>query len=261
LAYKKIGEGHPFIIVHGLYGMSDNWLSIANALKESYQIFLPDMRNHGMSEHTPTHTYEDMSRDLEHFFRQHEIERGILMGHSMGGKAAMRFALQNPEMISALIVADIAPVNYGLVPGSGQIVQHASIVNALQNLPLENLSTREEAETELNKNVNDIRTTRFLLKNLVRDKNGFRWKLNLPVLQQFLKEISGGFEPLEFNPATSFPVLFIRGSKSDYVTIEGEKAIRKLFPFAKIESVEDAGHWLHADQPEKFIVTLKNFLF
>ncbi len=260
LSYKNVGQGHPLIILHGLYGMSDNWLPIANVLKNHFNVFIPDLRNHGRSEHTPSHTYEEMAGDLELFFKQHEIERGILLGHSMGGKVAMRFALQNPEMISALIVADIAPIDYGMASGSRQIIQHASIVHALQNLPLDSIRTREEAEIVLDKEVNDMRTTRFLLKNLIRDKNGFRWRLNLSVLGNNLKEISGGFAPLKFNPVTSFPVMFMRGSKSDYITSKGEKAIRQLFPFAKIENIENAGHWLHAEQPEVFLFMLKDFL-
>jgi pimeloyl-ACP methyl ester carboxylesterase len=240
--------------------MSDNWLPIAQGLKDHYKIYLPDLRNHGLSQHTDTHTYEDISGDVNLFFDEHHLERGILLGHSMGGKAAMKFALQNPEKISALIIADIAPINYGQQSVSKQVLRHGSIVEAMQNLPLQHFKTRLEAEVALNTLVNDSKTTRFLLKNMVREKSGFRWRLNLPVLQQFLSEISGGFNPLDYNPSTSFPVLFLKGSESDYITPEGEKAIRRLFPFSKIETIDNAGHWLHAEQPEKFVKTVMGFL-
>ncbi len=259
MVYKVFGQGHPIIVIHGLYGMSDNWLPFAKKIEQHNKVYLLDVRNHGLSPHYQTHTYNDICTDILQFFYKHQIEKATLLGHSMGGKAAMLFALQNPERISSLVVADIAPVNYKKTH-SLQIQKHSKIINSLLNLPLDKIKNRTEAEQLLNSSIGDIRTVRFLLKNLVKTKEGYIWRLNIKVLQNSLKDILEGFDSINLVPATSYPVLFLKGSESDYITVEGEKQIRRFFPFAKIITIKGAGHWLHAEKPDEFYEAVISFL-
>ncbi len=257
---RIIGKGHPVIILHGLYGMSDNWLTIAKPLSQNFEVHLPDWRNHGQSPHLPSHTYTDLVNDLKYYSEKNRLERFAIIGHSMGGKAAMRFSLEYPEYVSALIVVDIAPVDYNRRLDSASIFQHKQIVDAMLSLDLNTLPGRNEAEQQMVEKIGDIRVVRFLLKNLVRDGDGFRWRLNLPVLRSYIEEIGSGIDPLSVNPATSYPVLFIAGKNSSYISNNDMPTIRRLFPFAKLISIADASHWVHADKPEEFLSVVKNFL-
>lgn len=260
MAYKVFGQGQPIIIIHGLYGMSDNWLPFAKRVQSQYRVYLVDVRNHGSSPHTETHTYEDICSDILLFLKNHNIEKATLMGHSMGGKAAMLFALQNPERVSSLIIVDIAPVNYQSQMCDSQIYNHSDIIKAMLKLEVGKIKNRTEAEVSLNQYVDDIRTTRFLLKNLVKTEEGYRWRLNLKTLQSFLTNIVAGFDSKNLEPVTLFPVLALKGSNSNFITYEGEKAICKYFPLAKIVTIKGAGHWLHAEKPDEFYETVNSFL-
>ena len=260
LNYKEVGNGYPFIILHGLYGMSDNWISFAQQMSATYKIYLLDLRNHGESSHDGSHTYADMVSDLLLFMNSHEIDRAVILGHSMGGKVAMKFAMENPERLSSLIIADIAPIDYQGMGDSSQIEQHRNIIDSMLVLPIGKIESRKEAESFLLERVKGSRTVRFLLKNIKRTESEYRWKLNLVVLREFLSEIAGGLNVDLYTPITSFPVLAIRGAKSNYVQKEGKAALKRLFPMLKLVTIENAGHWLHAEQPEMFLNTIKEFL-
>lgn len=266
LNYRKYGEaGPPLIIVHGLYGASDNWVSIAHGLEENFEVYLVDQRNHGASPKSDEHNYEVMREDLKEFMDEQDLVRAILVGHSMGGKTIMFFAEKYPERVESLIVVDIAPIPYNDLAVSSHIAaNHAKMIDAMLELDLETLESREEAGRKLATKIGSDRIRMFLLKNLTRDENKkFAWKINLPVLRDNLSAIMDG---LDIDTIKSkggiigFPVLFISGAKSDYIQAENHATIREVFPTAEIVSIRDSGHWVHAEQPKLLIKTIKYFL-
>lgn len=265
LFYRKEGEGPTIVIVHGLYGASDNWMSVARALSENYEVYLIDQRNHGRSPHSNIHTYEALVEDLKNFLDNHGIEKTILIGHSMGGKTVMFFARKFPERINNLIVVDIAPKDYkNLIDFSQQTVDHLNIINAMAAIDFSTIHSRKEIDDELAQTIPSKRVRQFLLKNLHREKdNTFSWSLNIEALKNNLNDILKGFDKEEIQNGLNiigFPVLFIKGELSNYITETDYPTIRKVFPYAEIETIKDAGHWVHAEQPEEFIKTIKNFI-
>jgi esterase len=250
LHYRKQGSGKPIIILHGLFGSSDNWMSIGRELAESHEVWLVDQRNHGASPHTDAFNYQLLAADLKGFIEEHQIENPIILGHSMGGKTAMFFAVENPQLFDRLIVADIAPKAYR--------VHHDSILEGLCSLDLKQIASRQEADEQLAKYVDEAGVRAFLLKNLARDKdNGFVWKINLPVLNDKIEEIVRG---LEANAVSDKPTLFIRGANSNYIKDSDHIAIMNFFPNAEIKTIAGAGHWLHAEKPEEFLQIVKDFI-
>lgn len=250
LNYKTFGQGEPVVILHGLFGTLDNWQTLARQLAERHTVFIVDQRNHGRSPHDPEMNYEVMAEDLRHFLESHWVYNASVIGHSMGGKTAMQFALHHPDMLSKLVVVDIAPRTYP--PGHNQIFE------ALLSVDLARLSDREEAEALLLPRIPDEAIRRFLLKNLTRDRDGnFAWKINLPVIYRHYADILG---PVHGNDPFEGPSLFIRGERSDYVPDADIPRIRQLFPAAHVETVRDAGHWVHADAPANFLKLLTGFL-
>jgi len=264
LSYKIFGEGQPVLILHGLYGSSDNWVTIGRALSANFKVFIPDLRNHGKSEHSNIHTYEALVEDVVEFIIQHNISKPIIIGHSMGGKTAMLLALTHPELIKKLVVVDIAPKAYtSLDKLQPHVIQHLNIINAFASTSLDGKTKREEVEAEFAGYVKDDRTRQFLLKNLVRNNHGFAWAIHVEALKKNLPEIMDGpdFTKLKFDKeAINFPVLFIRGEKSEYILEEDILMIKKYFPTAELVTVFDAGHWVHAEQPELFLKSLNYFL-
>jgi len=266
LFYRKYGEsGPPLIIVHGLYGASDNWISVAKELAENYEVFVIDQRNHGESPQAEVHTYETMRDDLLEFMDRHKIKEGILMGHSMGGKTVMAFAMVYPERVSSLIVIDIAPIAYNdLAVDSHIVANHAKMIDAMFELKLDRFASREEVSQALSVKIGSERIRMFLLKNLGRDKGKkFYWKINLPVLKKYLPQIMDGLAIEKFlstGGISGFPVIFIRGEKSDYIQPKDHDTIKKVFPGAEIVSIPDSGHWVHAEQADLLIKTVRYFL-
>ena len=264
LNFRKTGNGHPIIILHGLYGSSDNWFTIARKLENNYTIYLPDARNHGRSPHNTVHTYEAMRDDLKEFIDSHKIKNPILIGHSMGGKTAMFFAAKFPEYLRALIVVDISPKAYMIkdqnVPG--QYMTHRQIIQAMQNVDLSKLSKRTDAEAQLSGKIPSVMVRQFLLKNLAKTKtNSYEWLLNLNALSDQLPEIMSGLDKKAVSPgALSLPVLFIRGGKSDYIPENEVPDITGFFPAAEIVTIPDSGHWVHAEKPGEFMEKLMLFL-
>jgi len=258
LNFRKSGSGPVLVILHGLYGASDNWISIARKLEDHFTIFIPDLRNHGSSPHTTTHTYQDMVDDLYRFFNEHHIEKATLLGHSMGGKLAMMFAAEYPELITGLIVADIAPKNYNSQNKPFKtVLQHEMILELMEELNLVAVNSRKEIDFFLADKLKDISLRQFLIKNIHRDKEGyFEWKINVPVLKHALNSITTDVNAewfAERKPILNYPVTFIRGLNSDYISDQDIPAIKDIYPETRLIDIPGAGHWLHAEQPEKFV--------
>ncbi len=250
LNFKKMGKGQPFIILHGLFGSLDNWQSIARELASTFEVYLVDLRNHGDSFHHEDFSYDAMSKDLAIFLTTHTIENPIIMGHSMGGKVAMNFALKNPGHFDKLIVVDIAPKSYP--------VHHDRILEGLSALDVKNLTSRNEADQQLAEYVPQRAVRQFLLKNMGREKSGgFSWKINLEGIQENIGLVGDGIAD---NLRSDKQTLFIVGKKSDYIKEEDISGIRAIFANSKIEWIEGAGHWVHAEQPQQFLAVVNAFL-
>lgn len=249
LYYREFGKGSPILILHGLFGFSDNWQTIAKALAEDHLVITPDLRNHGRSPHLPSHTYQDMAEDLRQFLESHWMFSSTVIGHSMGGKAAMQLALSHPDFVERLVVVDIEP--------SQADDNHSGIFQALFDLNLPSQTDRKAAEALLEQRVPDWGTRQFLLKNITRDETGkLSWKMNLPVLWEYFSEILGPVHGTTFDK----PTLFVRGSRSDYIKDAKIPFIKSMFPQAQIATIEGAGHWVHADKPQELLAVLKDFL-
>ena len=249
LFYREIGEGRPIIILHGLFGSSDNWLSIAKILSEDNKVYSVDQRNHGQSPHDSEFNYSAMANDLKEFLSNHQIENPIVIGHSMGGKVAMQFAVENPQMLEKVVIVDISPKSYP--------VHHDTILEGLGSLDLSEIKSRGDADKQLSEYVPDVGTRQFLLKNLARTPQGFEWKINFPVIRDNIEIIGYGLDDAAvFEKET----LFINGRNSDYIKEEDSELIYRHFPKAKLKTIENAGHWVHAEQPEEFLRSVQEFI-
>jgi pimeloyl-ACP methyl ester carboxylesterase len=268
LASRTLGEAGPRVVfVHGLFGQGKNWTTIGKGLADTHRVTLLDLPNHGHSPWTDRVDYLDMAElvatELEQFG-----EQVTLVGHSMGGKVAMQLALRRPELLRALVVVDIAPVEY---PPSGgrtddpdeEASPFAAYIDAMRALDLEKLTTRDDAEEALRAAVPSRMVRSFLLQSLVREglgaDGGWRWRLNLELLDRDLGELRGFPVP---PPGASFdgPVLWIAGANSTYVLPEDRPHMDALFPGTRLVRVKNAGHWVHSEQPEVFLETLRRFL-
>ncbi len=262
LNFKKYGTGEPLVILHGLYGSSDNWVSIAKRLEAMFTVYLVDLRNHGRSPHYELHNYAVMTDDLVAFLNDQGVYSANIIGHSMGGKLAMTFASLYPEMVRRLVVVDISPRTYAKASGDGQLEEHRAILEALASLDLAQLKKREDADTHLAQYISSFSVRQFLLKNLVRDRSGrFSWRLNIETLKESLESVVIGLEN-ERDDLRRFmnPTLFIRGGSSHYIRDVDLAMIKDFFPHAQIETIKDASHWVHAEQPDAFIHCVVKFL-
>lgn len=251
LNYKIYGTGHPLIIMHGLFGMGDNWRSIARMLEAEFQCIVVDMRNHGRSPHNPVMNFAVMTDDILELVEDLALDHPSLLGHSMGGKVAMQFALCYPEMVHKLIVVDIAPKHYPR--------HHDTVIEAIESVDLAMLKERADAENALARHLgNDQSTIQFLMKNLSRTpEGGFEWKANMPVIIDAYYHLME-----EVTPLASFlgPVLFVKGEKSRYISMDDLPHILDLFPNAALVTIPGAGHWVHADAPQPFTRAIHDFL-
>ncbi|MGO3181343.1 MAG: alpha/beta fold hydrolase [Aequorivita sp.] len=246
-----LGAGKPFVILHGFLGMSDNWKTLGTRWSEDgYEVHLLDQRNHGRSFHSDDFSYEVMAEDLKKYCEEHNLEDIVLLGHSMGGKVAMQFAVTYPEMVSKLIVADIGPKAYP--------PHHQDILKALSQLDFSKIKSRGEAEDVLSEYITDKGVRLFLLKNLYRkSKTELGLRINLAVLSQKIEVVG---RALQENAIFNGDTLFLGGEKSGYIEPMDELLIKKHFPKAKIETISNAGHWLHAENPDEFYDNVKKFL-
>ncbi|MGA2246576.1 MAG: alpha/beta fold hydrolase [Verrucomicrobiota bacterium] len=250
LHFKEYGQGRPVVLLHGLFGSSDNWHPIAVRLAEQYQVFALDHRNHGQSPHSAHMDYPVMAADVDRFLSARGLDRAMVIGHSMGGKTAMQLALHFPARVHKLVVADMAPRAYAAA--------HNRIFAALLALDLPKFESRAQIEAALAPEIPNPVLRRFLLKNLRRSEpGGFFWKINLRDLAANYWRLR---EPVAGDAPFTQPVLFIRGGKSKYLQPEDEPLIREWFPAAQMQTIPDAGHWVHADQPVEFLRLVLEFL-
>src|SRR5690606_19850870 len=249
LFYREEGsDGPALVILHGLFGSSDNWLPQAKMFAEDFHVYLVDLRNHGQSPHSDEFNYDVMADDVAELIDAEGISSPILLGHSMGGKTAMTLALRNPQLPSALVVIDIAPRRY---PD-----QHDRIVEGLLALRLADLKSRQDADEALSPYVPEPPVRQFLLKNLKREPSGgFGWKMNLDTISRNISEVSKGVGNGSVFPG---PTLFVRGGRSNYVADDDLEDIRKLFPAARLETL-DTGHWVQAEKPRELVDLVKAF--
>ncbi len=262
LFYRKFGEGPPLIILHGLYGSSDNWVTVARQLGDSYTVYLPDQRNHGQSPHSEVHDYDSMRDDLFEFVTDLKLKKFFLAGHSMGGKTAIATAVRWPEMLNGLIIADISPFTREKTKVN-VYNQHIAILETILSTDLSSIRSRGEAESLLLNKIPSEKERALILKNLQRNSGGnFSWKLN-PL--SLYKNIENIMAPIDMNegsshPITGFPVIFLKGSDSDYLTVADMDEIKKVFPAAELIEIKGAGHWLHADRPDEVIFQIRKLL-
>ncbi|MEO2062361.1 MAG: alpha/beta fold hydrolase [Christiangramia sp.] len=246
-----LGEGKPFVILHGFLGMSDNWKTVGKHLAENgFEVHLVDQRNHGKSPHSAEFSYQLLAEDLVAYCQEHQLEKIILMGHSMGGKTAMLAACENEELIEKLIVVDIAPKYYA--------PHHQQILKGLTALDDAKLTSRGDAEDFLAEYIPQTGVRLFLLKNLYwKTKEQLSLKLNLDSLKENIENIG---EALPEGKSYSGPALFIKGANSDYIEKTDELNIRTIFPKASFVTIKDAGHWVHAEKMEAFLATILQFV-
>lgn len=252
LQFKQLGQGEPLVMLHGLFGSSDNWLGVASKLAQKFHIFLLDLRNHGASPHSDETNYSIMAEDVREFLDAQKLERVDILGHSLGGKVAMQFALDFPSRVEKLAVVDIAPRAYP--------PEHEKIFRALLALDLKKFQTRAQIEDALAPEIPDLVLRRFLLKNLktpASPSSPFTWKMNLSGL---FKNHATIYEPIISKTPFQGPALFLRGGKSGYITEADFPKIKSLFPGAIIETIDRAAHWVHADAPEEFVRVIFLFL-
>lgn len=249
LNYKEYGSGQPLIILHGLFGSLDNWVTLGKKFGESHHVYLVDQRNHGHSFHSDQFNYDVMADDLSSFMTEHRIESAILLGHSMGGKTVMNFATQYPERVDRLIVADIGPKFYP--------IHHTTIIKAFYSVDLSLIKSRKEADEQLAASIHEFGVRQFLLKNLQRTESGFQWKMNLDVIAKNIEEVG---KALNQNASFNRPTLFIRGDQSEYISDEDLNLIHSIFTDSKVDTVSNAGHWLHAENPMEFFEKVKTFI-
>jgi len=244
------GKGLPLLILHGYFGMGDNWKSQANKLASHYQVHLIDQRNHGRSFHTDDFDYELMAEDLLNYMDFYQIDTAYVLGHSMGGKTAMYFAVSYPDRVKKLIVADIAPKNYP--------PHHHDILTALNQVDFSKITLRSEVDNILKVSIPEEGVRQFLLKNVYRKtKDSLAFRFNLESLTKNNDEIGV--------PLTSFseyhgPVLFLKGENSGYISQDDVSLIKAHFSSSKIVSIKNAGHWLHAENPRDFLKEVLDFL-
>lgn len=250
LFFRKYGTGKPVIILHGLFGQSDNWNTIGKKLSENgLEVYLTDLRNHGLSPHDPEFNYDVLSDDVHELIISEKIAGATLIGHSLGGKTAMQLAADHPESLHKLIVIDIAPREYRPA--------HNAVIQALQAVNIEHLKNRNEADERLSNYISDFSTKQFLLKNIYRNENGtFDWRFNLTAISNNIQEVN---RALRFSNIT-VPSLFIYGQKSEYISDSDIKEISLRIPNVIFAKVENAGHWVHADKPDKVIEHILSFL-
>ena len=251
LNFKKYGDGdETLVILHGLFGSLDNWQSLAKQFSEYFTVYILDQRNHGKSPHFDVHTYTAMAADLKEFLDQEGIEETNLLGHSMGGKTVMQFSIQDPQYIKRMVVADIAPKFYA--------PHHHKEIEALESIDFSVLKDRKAVQNKLEETLSNPSVVQFFLKGLTWSKKGeLEWKFNLKVLVEQNNNIG---EALEGFAYFTNPTLFVRGENSNYVTEDDIDTIEEIFPMAQYRTIYDAGHWLHAENPDQFFKEVLNFL-
>ena len=251
LQFNVAGTGRDLILLHGLFGSATNLGGLARRLATSHRVWTPDLRNHGSSPHSDQMNYQLMADDVLELMDHQSIAQAAVLGHSMGGKVAMVMALTAPERVAGLAVLDIAPAQY--------VHDYNSLITAMLGLDLSDFHSRAGVDRELAKSIPDQATRVFLLQNLQRTETAYRWRLNLPVLLDTANTIQGFPNSLLANRYDG-PTVFIHGLESDYLTRHHRPAIHRMYPNADIVSLDQAGHWLHTEQPEKVLTCIITWL-
>ncbi len=249
LNFRTLGEGDPVVILHGFFGSADNWQTIGKELSQNFKVYLVDQRNHGLSPHDDTFDYDVMTADLLELFQDENLDKAVVIGHSMGGKTAMNFATEYPEKVEKLIVVDIGPKQYP--------PHHENIFNGFRAVDLAKVETRKDADDQLATIIPDMGVRQFILKSLTRGDQGFEWRINLDALEKNAHEVG---RALDAGDVYSGATLFIGGATSDYIKTEDHDLILNHFPQAKIEMVEGSGHWVHAEKPKELLSLVNDFI-
>ncbi len=249
LNFQQSGSGKDIVLIHGLFGSLENLNMVAKGLKENYRVTNVDVRNHGASFHKNSMNYHELAQDIIDTFNHLNIESTILLGHSMGGKIAMQVALDNPERVDKLILADISPVEYP--------PHHKQIIAGLLSLDLNQLENRKQADEQLSQYVNELGVRQFLLKNLTKLDDKLSFKCNLANIAHCYSQVMQGYEG---NKCFDKPTLFIKGGNSDYITSAHRDIIGRLFPQSKAKIIQGAGHWLHAEKTTAFNKIVNDFI-
>lgn len=259
LYQKIVGQGPPVLILHGLFGMSDNWLAIAKQLADGgFSSYIPDLRNHGRSPHTETHRYTDMCDDLLELMEKQGLQHAYLIGHSMGGKLGMIFSLLHPEKVDKLVVVDMAPSDYRHPNNTF----HAHLIHTLLQIDLSNHKERNTLRHEIETLLNNNSLAMFLAKNIgkMKGSNQLYWKFNLPVLQKYLQHLYLGLEELELYAPCPVNTLFIKGNDSDYYLPKHEQDRHFFFPHSEVVGIDGASHWVHSDTPIPLVENIIEFI-
>ncbi len=255
LSFQKYGSGKPIVILHGLFGSSDNWVSFARQISEllPYEVYTVDLRNHGRSPHHSSFAMEALVEDLNDFLSQNDIESPILMGHSLGGKIILNY-LNEPfsHNVKASIIVDMGLRNYDIKQS------HVELLSVMKNAPVEEFTSRIMAEEYFSKHIPSMKLQQFVLKNLKRNKNNrFDWKLNLDAIDVYVDSILKG---VGYSEKCKINTLFLKGELSDYINSEDESLIVEVFENATIRTITNAGHWVHADNPVEMLNEIIKFL-
>lgn len=248
LHYREMGEGKPLMILHGLFGFSDNWQTHAKKLAEYFRVILVDLRNHGRSDWSDDFSYEIMAADVKELIEDLQLEEVILIGHSMGGKVAMHLAQQEEDLLEKLIIVDMGIKGYPM--------HHQHILAGIHAVKLENVTARREAEQQMSAHIESYGIKQFLLKNLYwKEKGQLAWRMNVDVLEREMPKILGPMPEGE----VLLPSLFIRGELSNYILDEDIDSIEEMFPDSEVVTIAGAGHWVHAEAPSHFQDALLSF--
>lgn len=248
LHYKELGEGKPMMILHGLFGCLDNWNTHAKKLADYFRVIAVDLRNHGRSPWSDNFSYPIMAEDVKELCDDLQLEDVIMVGHSMGGKVAMHFAQKYESYLEKLVIVDMGIKSYPM--------HHQHILAGIHAVDLPNIKVRREAEVQMSAHIESEGVKQFLLKNLYwKEKGVLAWRMNVDVLERELPNILSGLPEGE----VSVPSLFIRGAASNYVLDEDFDSIEEVFIDVEFETVDDAGHWVHAEAPEPFLEALLSF--
>lgn len=250
LNHRILGQGPPIIILHGLFGSLDNWMSMGRLLAKNHTVYLADLRNHGGSFHKDEFNYQVMADDLKNLVESANLNYFSIIGHSMGGKVGMFYAAEYQQSIKHLIVVDIGPKYYP--------VHHQKILDGLSAIDPAKLTDRGQADLLLSSFIPESGIRQFLLKNLKRNSGGsFEWKMNLPAIREQIENVG---EELTSHAVIKVPSLFIRGALSDYISDQDIDRIKLQFPAFKVKTIPQSGHWVHAEAPQDFFQTVEDFL-
>lgn len=247
---KIVGDGKPLLVLHGVFGMGDNWMSFAKVFANNFEVHLIDLRNHGRSFHSDDFTYDLMATDVYRYILHHDLQNFHLLGHSLGGKVAMTFVNKYPHFVDKLVVVDIAPKAYP--------VHHQEIINALKSVDFKRVKDRNEVDEILKKSIQEKGVIQFLLKNLYwKSKNELAFRLNINSIDKNIEQIVA---LNKIDDEIEISTLFIKGENSNYILESDLEEIKAKFSDVTIETIKNAGHWVHAENPSEFNQTILNFL-